>query len=101
MITFAVQVVVEQINDALNYGLMKKETYLNGNYVLFDLSRSKHRDIISSSVNIEKLISNGFSFNQIMWLYRLPEIPEDWANEHYITKNYANSVDMKGGGTDE
>lgn len=95
MITFAVQVVVEQINDALNYGLMKKETYLNGNYVLFDLSRSKHRDIISSSVNIEKLISNGFSFNQIMWLYRLPEIPEDWANEHYITKNYANSVDMK------
>lgn len=101
MITFAVQIIVEQLNDALNHALMEKETYLAKNYVRFNLSKSKHRDIVSSASSIDKLIGDGFSHNQILDLFDIPEIDEDWANQHHITKNYANTKEMKGGDSGE
>ena len=97
LITFSVSVIVEQINDSFNYCLMNKDSFLNGSKIFFDLSNCKHRDILSNATGIDKLIANGFSHNEILEMFDKPTIDEDWANEHYITKNYGKSDDPKGG----
>lgn len=93
-ITFAVDVYFELLEDSFNIGLVGKDDYLNGEYVQFNRLSINHRDLIDKSSGLDKLLSSGFSFNQLLELLGLPVINEDWANEHYITKNYAN---VKGG----
>lgn len=93
-ITFAVDPYFEEIEDGFNVSLVGKEDYLRGEYIKFNRSKIEHKDILDSATGIDKLTSSGFSRNEINELLTLPEIDEDWANEHYITKNYAN---VKGG----
>lgn len=97
LITFAVSIVVEQINDAFNYCLMSKDSFLNGSKIFFDLSNCKHRDILSNASGIDKLIADGFSINQILEMFGKPTFNEEWANTHSITKNYGKIDDTKGG----
>lgn len=93
-ITFAVEPYFELLEDGFNLSLVGKESYLKGEYVEFNKHNITHRDILDSATGIDKLTSSRFSRNEINELLGLPLIDEDWANEHYITKNYAN---VKGG----
>jgi len=93
-ITFAVDPYFEEIEDGFNVSLVGKEDYLKGEHIRFNRSKIEHKDILDSATGIDKLTSSGFSRNEINELLTLPEIDEDWADEHYITKNYAN---VKGG----
>lgn len=93
-ITFAVSVYFELLEDGFNVALVGKESFLEGEYVKFNKLNLNHKDLIDKASGWDKLISNGFSFNQLSEFLGLPTIDEDWANEHYITKNYAN---VKGG----
>lgn len=97
LITFAVSIIVEQINDAFNYCLMEKESYINGSKIFFNMSKSKHRDLLSNASSIDKLVADGFSHNEILELFGMPIIDEEWANEHNITKNYGKVDSTKGG----
>ena len=93
-ITFAVSVYFELLEDGFNVALVGKESLLKGEYIKFNRLNINHKDLIDKASGWDKLISNGFSFNQLSEFLGLPTIDEDWANEHYITKNYAN---VKGG----
>lgn len=97
-ITFAVDPYFELIEDGFNVSLVGKESILAGEYIKFNRLNINHKDLIDKASGWDKLISNGFSFNQLSEFLGLPKIDEDWANEHYITKNYAN---VKGGAEDE
>jgi len=97
-ITFAVEAYFMLLEDGFNLGLVGKESYLAGEYVEFNKHNMIHRDILDSATGIDKLTSSRFSRNEINELLGLPLIDEDWANEHYITKNYAN---VKGGAEDD
>lgn len=48
----------------------------------------KHTDIFDVATSFDKLFADGFSFNGLMRLLDMPEIPEPWADEHHMTKNY-------------
>ena len=93
-ITMCVDLYFELLEDGFNASLVGKKDYLNGEYVKFNRLNINHKDLIDKASGWDKLISNGFSFNQLCKFLGLPTIDEDWANEHYITKNYAN---VKGG----
>lgn len=97
-ITFAVEPYFELLEDGFNLGLVGKESYLKGEYIEFNKYNITHKDILDSASGIDKLTSSRFSRNEINELLGLPLIDEDWANEHYITKNYAN---VKGGAEDD
>lgn len=97
-ITFAVEPYFELLEDGFNLSLVGKESYLKGEYVEFNKHNITHRDILDSATGIDKLTSSRFSRNEINELLGLPLIDEDWANEHYITKNYAN---VKGGAEED
>lgn len=97
-ITFAVDPYFELIEDGFNVSLVGKESILAGEYIKFNRLNINHKDLIDKASGWDKLISNGFSFNQLSEFLGLPKIDADWANEHYITKNYAN---VKGGAEDE
>lgn len=97
-ITYAVDPYFELIEDAFNISLVGKKSFLKGEYIKFNRLNIGYKDLIDKSSGWDKLISNGFSFNQLCQLLGLPTIDEEWANQHYITKNYAN---VKGGAEDE
>ena len=97
-VTMALDVYFELLEDGFNSSLVGKQDYLKGEYVKFNRLNINHRDLIDKASGWDKLISNGFSFNQLSKFLGLPTIDEDWANEHYITKNYAN---VKGGAEGE
>lgn len=93
-ITFAVDPYFEILEDGFNVSLVGKESILAGEHIKFNRLNINHKDLIDKASGWDKLISNGFSFNQLSEFLGLPTIDDDWANEHYITKNYAN---VKGG----
>ena len=96
-ITFAVDPYFELLEDGFNISLIGKDDYLKGEYIKFNRMNINHRDIIDSANGIDKLTADGFSRNEINKLLGLPRINEDWADKHYITKNYAEGG-AEGGG---
>ena len=97
-ITMGVDLYFELLEDGFNATLVGKEDFLKGEYIKFNRLNINHKDLIDKASGWDKLISNGFSFNQLSKFLGLPTINEKWADEHYITKNYAN---VKGGAGDE
>lgn len=85
------------IEDELNRCLVGKEDYISGEYIKFNKLTIKHKDILDSANNIDKLTGDGFSRNEINKFFELPYIDEAWANEHNLTKNYGNYSQKKGG----
>lgn len=93
-ITFACNPIMKTIEDTYNGGLIEEEDFIKGEQIRFNRFCMQYIDITSLGTSLDKLTSIGFSFNQICKMLNLPEINEDWANEHHVTKNYA---DVKGG----
>ena len=93
-ITFSCNPIMKCIEDAYNGALILEKDFLKGEHFQFNRFMMQHIDITTLGTSLDKLTSIGFSFNQICVLLGLHEIDEDWANEHHITKNYA---DVKGG----
>lgn len=93
-ITFAIDPVIEIIEDNLNAKLISKENYIKGEKFVINKLNIKHFDIFDVAGPIDKLSANGFSHNDNRGFLGLPTVPEKWADEHRFTKNYA---DSKGG----
>lgn len=89
-ITFAVDPYFEIIEDGLNVSLVGKDDYLKGEYIKFNRTNITHKDALDCGTGIDKLTANRFSRNEINKLLKLPQIDEEWANEHNLTKNYGN-----------
>lgn len=88
-ITYAVNWLVELLNDSMNAALVGKESYLSGGErIWIDLSRYKHVDIIESAGNLDKLRSNGFSLDEIRYLVGWEKLNTDFSRARALTKNY-------------
>lgn len=92
-LTFAVDPIAEMIGKTITaaYGV---DEFTKGNYFKVDTSRIKHFDIFSMASSIDKLISSAFaSVNEVRhaadWDYvGDPNDPNNWMNDHILTKNY-------------
>lgn len=88
MITNAIMPFLEIIEDGINAKISTKEEYISGSKVRIDRTKILHTSIIDISKDSEALFRIGFSHNDIREIGGLEPINEEWANEHYITKNY-------------
>mgnify|MGYP006904109456 FL=1 len=69
-----------------------------GNYVKIETLAVKHIDILILQLQVDKLISSGaFTINDILEVLGKPRIEEDWANQHFMTKNYSKIQDLLAG----
>lgn len=88
-LTFCIDPLCDMISEEINRKIYGEEV-LQGNYLQIDTKCVKHFDLLSVSSAIDKLISSGvFCVNDILKIIGEPEIDEDWAKQHFITKNYS------------
>lgn len=89
-LTFCVDPLADLLGEEINrkrYGLSGLQ---QGYRIQIDTRAIKHVDLLSVSAAVDKLISSGaFCINDIRRLTGEPEIEEPWANQHFMTKNYA------------
>lgn len=60
-----------------------------GTMLVIDTTQAIYVDWLTAASGIDKLVASGaLSVNEVRVLLRLPTIDEEWANKHYLTKNY-------------
>jgi hypothetical protein len=88
-LTACIDPLTEMISEEINRKRYGKAKVLRGDGMHIDTSTILHADLFADAPNFEKLISSGlFSVNGLLRMVGQPEIPEAWANEHFITKNF-------------
>ena len=94
-LTFCVDPLVTMIAEEIvrkRYGFTE---FSKGNYIKIDTKSILHVDLLSVSVAIDKLIASGaFTINDIRKLVGEQPIDEDYANTHFLTKNYSSIDDV-------
>lgn len=95
LLTFAVDPLVDNLAEEINRKRYGRTAVLAGSFAQFDTSQIKHVDILEQSGNISKLVGSGVEcVNDIRALLGQPIINEDWAWEHFMTKNFATAADL-------
>lgn len=63
---------------------------LKGSRCMVDTSHIKHVDVFGNAANIDKLVQSGtHTINMILRAMGRPQVNEEWADQHFITKNYS------------
>ena len=89
-LTFCIDPLVDNLAEEINRKRNGYKAFSDGTYLEIDTKSIMHVDILSVSAAIDKLIGSGaFCINDIRRLVGQPEIDEDFARKHFITKNYA------------
>lgn len=87
-LTTCIDPLCDQISEEITrkrYGL---SGWKKGNYLRIDTTTIIHFDMFANAANVEKLIGSGaYSINDIRAAAGQPEIPEDWADSHFLTLN--------------
>lgn len=95
LLTFCVDPLVDMLQEEINRKRSGYDGFSKGTYVQIDTKRIKHVDLLSVSTAIDKLIASGaFCINDIRKLVGEQPINEDWANQHFMTKNYSTVADL-------
>lgn len=88
-LTTCIDPLCDQIQEEIirkRYGFAEWE---KGNSLRIDTSAILHFDLFGNAANIEKLIGSGaFSINDVRRAAGQSEITEDWAERHFVTKNF-------------
>jgi HK97 family phage portal protein len=89
LLTFSVDPLVDMLQEEANRKRNGYEGFRQGTYLKIDTKCIKHVDLLSVATAIDKLIGSGsFCINDIRKAVGDEPINEDWANQHFITKNY-------------
>lgn len=96
LLTTCIDPLAELISTEITAKEFTAEQAMAGCRVTAFTNNIKHTDIFDVATNFDKLFADGFSFNDLMGLLNMPKKQEPWADEHHITKNYANTLLPKG-----
>lgn len=91
-ITYAVNWIVEVLNDSLNAKLVGETDYLRGERIWIDMSRYKHVDAIESAANLDKLRGIGFNLDELREMIGWESLNTDFSKQRVITKNYTENL---------
>ena len=87
-LTTCIDPLCDQIQEEIIRKRYGYEQWRQGNYMRIDTSSILHFDLFANASNIEKLIGSGaFSIHHITGPAGLSEIPEEWADKHFMTLN--------------
>lgn len=89
-VTYAVQPIVEAINDALNAALVGASDYVRARErVKVSLINHNHRDIVECAANLEKLRGIGFTLDEVFGLVDMEPLGTDFSTSRALTKNFS------------
>nr|DAL97485.1 MAG TPA: portal protein [Caudoviricetes sp.] len=95
LLTLCIDPLVDKLQVEINRKRNGFEGFKKGNYLKIITTAVKHIDLFDVSTSIDKLISSGaFCINDIRRVIGEEEINEEWANQHFITKNYSSVQDL-------
>jgi HK97 family phage portal protein len=90
LLTFCIDPLCDMLQEEINRKRIGRDEFLKGTKVLIDTKAIKHIDLLSVSTSIDKLVSSGcFCVNDIRKVVGEEPIDEEWANQYFMTKNYA------------
>ena len=99
-LTRTVDPICDQITQELNRKRFGRDLWMQGTYARMSSANVEHFDLFNMAANIEKLMGAGWSYNDIRRAAREEPINEDWANQHFVTKNFgAAEMEAQEGGT--
>ena len=94
-LTFCIDPLADMIQEEINRKRIGQVEYSKGSKIVIDTKTIKHIDLFSISTAIDKLIGSGaFCINDIRKATGDEIIDEDWAWQHWITKNYSSVEDL-------
>ncbi len=94
-LTFCIDPLADMIQEEINRKRIGQVEFSKGTKIVIDTKTIKHIDLFSISTAIDKLISSGaFCINDIRKATGDEVIDEDWAWQHFITKNYSSVEDL-------
>lgn len=100
-LTACVDPLADQLSEEITRKLYGFEGWKNGSLLRVDTSTINHFDLFDNAPNVEKLIGSGYSYNDVQRAAGMPTIQEAWADEHFLTKNFAKAETiLKGEQTD-
>lgn len=89
LLTFCVDPLADMLQEEANRKRNGYVGFSRGTYLKIDTKSIKHVDLLSVASAIDKLIGSGaFCINDIRKAVGDEPISEDWAEQHFITKNY-------------
>lgn len=94
-ITYAVNWLVEMLNDSMTAALVGMDSFIKGEKIVIDMSKFKHVDVIESAANLDKLRAIGFTLDEIFEMVGREPLGTDFSKQRVLTKNYTNEL---GGG---
>jgi HK97 family phage portal protein len=98
LLTFVIDPLIKMLQQEINRKRNGYTGFKAGNYVKIETLTVKHIDIFDIATPVDKLISSGaFTINDILEVLGKPRIEEDWANQHFMTKNYSKIQDLLAG----
>lgn len=90
LLTFCIDPLARMLEREINRKRNGQAGFLAGNYLKIDTTAVKHIDIFDIATPIDKLISSGaFTINDVRRVIGESRIDEEWADQHFITKNYS------------
>lgn len=94
-LTFCIDPLADMIQEEINRKRIGQVEFSKGSKIVIDTKTIKHIDLFSISTAIDKLIGSGaFCINDIRKATGDEVIDEDWAWQHFITKNYSSVEDL-------
>lgn len=87
-ITFCINPIAQLLTDEINRKYLKKDDYLSGSFVKMDTTRVRSVNLKDLANSIDILTRNGAnSVNDSLEILNRERIKEEWADEHFITRN--------------
>lgn len=99
-LTNCIDPLADQLSEEITRKCYGYEGWKSGKFLRVDTSAIQHFNIFENAANVEKLIGSGYSYNDVQRAAGGPEINEPWANEHFLTKNFAKAEDVLNGNTE-
>lgn len=100
-LTNCIDPLADQITEEVTKKRYGYDAWRRGSYMRVDTSAIQHFNLFDLAPNIEKLIGSGYSYNDVQRAAGGQEIDEPWANEHFLTKNFARAEELLKGEVSE
>lgn len=102
MLTVCIDPLANMASEELTGKQFTADEIIKGNHIDADTTCIKHIDIFDIATSVDKLISCGFaSIDETREKAGMAAKNEDWSKKHWITKNYQDVEDLKGGENNE
>lgn len=95
LLTFCIDPLVDHLSEEINRKRSGYAGFAAGTFLQIDTKAIKHVDLLSAATSIDKLIASGaFTINDIRKLVGEQPIDKEFADAHWMTKNYSTVADL-------